>query len=85
MAQQYGQMNFKTKTALLVFGKSWIQPLVLYFEEPEKIYSEIQELIKTSAANPKLVEYKPLGPIKKVTLLSNQISGVALQEEPQLQ
>ena len=83
MAGQFGQMNFKTKTAVLVFGKSWIQPLVLYFENPEKVYSEIQELIKSSSS--KIIEYKPLGPIKKVTLLSSQIAGVALQEEPQLQ
>lgn len=85
MAGQFSQMNYTTKTALLIFGKSWIQPLVLYFEDPEKIYSEIQELIKTSSTTPKLIEYKPIGPIKKVTLLSNQISGVALQEEPKLQ
>ena len=83
MSGQFGQMNFKTKTAVLIFGKSWIQPLVLYFEDPEKVYSEIQELITTSSS--KIIEYKPLGPIKKVTLQANQISGVALQEEPQIQ
>jgi len=83
MSGQFGQMNFKTKMAVLVFGKSWIQPLVLYFEDPEKVYSEIQELIKSSSN--KLVEYKPLGPIKKITLQSSQIAAVALQEEPQLQ
>ena len=83
MSGQFNQMNYKTRTAVLVFGKSWIQPLVLYFENPEKVYAEIQELIKTSSS--KIIEYKPLGPIKKVTLQANQISGVALQEEPQIQ
>ncbi|MBE7705884.1 MAG: hypothetical protein E7Z91_01375 [Cyanobacteria bacterium SIG30] len=85
MAQQFNSMNYKTKTAVLIFGKNWIQPMVLYFENPNAVYEEIQNLIKTSSTTPKLVEYKPLGPIKKVTLLSNQIAGVALQEEPQLQ
>ena len=82
MANQFNPMNFKTRTALLVFGKSWAQPLVLYFENPTEIYEEIQNLIRISASTPKLIEYRPIGPIKRVTIYSNQISGVALQEEP---
>ena len=80
MSQQFVQQNFKTKTSLLLFGKSWAAPLVLYFDNPQEKYKEIQEIIN-SLAQPKLVELSANGPIKKVSIMSNQIAGVALQEE----
>ena len=36
MANQFPQPNFKVKTSVLVFGKGWAAPLVLYFENPEE-------------------------------------------------
>lgn len=80
MAQQFKPQNFKTKTSILLFGKSWAAPLVLYFENPVQTYNEIQEILKSAAA-PKLIEFEALGPVKKVSVLSNQIAGVAMQEE----
>ncbi|MBR2386922.1 hypothetical protein IKA92_06470 [bacterium] len=79
MANQFPQPNFKVKTSVLVFGKGWAAPLVLYFENPEEKYKELQEFI--SSPTLKVVELVAQGPVKKVTLSSSQIVGVALQEE----
>ncbi len=79
-AQQFSAQNFKTKISVLLFGKSWAAPLVLYFDNPQQKYTEIQEVLKSAAA-PRLIELEANGPVKKVSVLSSQISGVALQEE----
>ncbi len=83
MTQQFVPQNFKTKNSVLLFGKSWAAPLVLYFDNPQEKYKEIQEVINSSA-QPKLLELNANGPIKKVCILSSQIAGVALQEEQHL-
>lgn len=83
MTQQFVQQNFKTKTSVLLFGKSWSAPLVLYFDNPQEKYKEIQEIINSSS-QAKLIELTANGPIKKVSIMSNQIAGVALQEEQHL-
>lgn len=80
MAQQFSGQTFKTKTSILLFGKSWAAPLVLYFDNPQQKYAEIQEIIKTAATS-KLIELEANGPVKKVSVLSSQIAGVAMQEE----
>ena len=54
-------------------------PLVLYVEKPEELYTELQQSIKSAAAN--LIEKETLGPLKKVCFISNQIAAVAIQEE----
>ena len=65
--------------AVLVFCKEMTSPLVLYFDNAQKIYEDLKGLINSSEV--KLLEFEPTGPIKKATILSNRIVGVALQEE----
>ena len=79
MAQQFNPQNVKTRTAVLVFIKGSSAPLVLYVENPQDLYSELNQAIKSSNAS--VIEKETLGPIKKVSFISNQISAVAMQEE----
>ncbi len=80
MAQQFSNTEFKTRTSIVLFGKNWATPLVLYFEDPQKMYEEFKGLLSSPAA-PRLCEYETMGPIKKVSFMSNQVGAVALQEE----
>lgn len=80
MAQQFSSTEFKTRTSIVLFGKSWATPLVLYFEDSQKMYEELKGLLNSPAVA-KLCEYNTTGPIKKVSFMSNQIAAVALQEE----
>lgn len=80
MATQFsGAPQVKTRTALLVFIKGSSAPIVLYLENPQAAYEEIQQLIKGQSAT--IIEKEATGPIKKVSFLSNQVSAVALQDE----
>lgn len=80
MATQFsGTPQVKTRTALLVFIKGSSAPIVLYLENPQAAYEEIQQLVKTQSAT--LIEKEASGPIKKVSFLANQVSAVALQDE----
>lgn len=80
MATQFsGTPQIKTRTALLVFVKGSSAPVVLYVENPQAVYEEIQQVIKGQSST--LFEKEGNGPIKKVSILANQISAVALQDE----
>ena len=79
MSQQEIQGKIQTRNALLVFCKDLSSPMVLYFDNAQKIYDDLRALINSTEV--KLVEFEPLGPIKKATILSDRIVGVALQEE----
>lgn len=80
MAQQFGGTpQIKTRTALLIFIKGSAAPLVLYVENPQAAYEEIQQLLSSNVS--KVIEKEAVGPIKKVTLQSGQIAAVALQDE----
>ncbi len=79
MAQQYNPQNIKKRTSVLVFLKGSTAPLVLYVENPEELYIELQTAIKSATA--KLIEKETQGPLKKVAFISNQIAAVAIQEE----
>lgn len=79
MSQQFTTPQIKTRTALLVFIKGSSAPVVLYVENPQAVYEEIQQLLKSQSSQ--VIEKEGTGPIKKVTLHSNQISAVALQDE----
>lgn len=79
MSQQQIQGKITTRNALLVFCKDMASPMVLYFDNAQKIYDDLRTLINSTEV--KLVEFEPLGPIKKATILSDRIVGVALQEE----
>ena len=84
MTQPFIQQNIKKRISVLVFIKGSSAPLVLYVENPYDFYKEILNSIKTSATTIKLIETDTLGPIKKVSFLSNQIAAVAIQEEQHL-
>ena len=79
MAQQYMPQQ-KTRTALVLFLKSVATPVLLYFDNPQAVYLEMKQLMKSPS--PVLVEKEANGPVKKIAFVSTQISGVVLQEEP---
>ena len=79
MGQQFPQQQFKTRFAVLVFIKGAAAPLVLYFEDAKAEYDEFVAAMQMPGA--KMIEKEPLGPIKKVSVMSNQIASVAIQEE----
>lgn len=80
MSSQFaGTPQIKTRTALLVFIKGSSAPVVLYVENPQIAYEEIQQLLKSSVST--IIEKEGTGPIKKVSFNSSQISAVALQDE----
>ncbi len=85
MAQQYPppqqpQPPQQTRTALVLFLKGSATPVVLYFENPQAVYAELKQLMKSP--NPVLVEKEPIGPVRKLCFVSTQIAGLILQEEP---
>lgn len=82
MQQQFAQTpQIKTRISILIFLKGTAAPLVLYFENPQAVYDEMIQVLKMSATSSKLIEKETVGPIKKVCFMSNQICGVAMQEE----
>ncbi len=79
MSQQQIQGTIKTRMAVLVFCRDVSNPMVLYFDNAQKVYEDLKTLINSTEV--KMVEFEPNGPIKKASLLSSNIVGVALQEE----
>ncbi len=78
--QQFNNQNIKQKTAFVVFVKGSIAPVVLYLDEPAKVYEHVQNIIKSNTV-PKVFEIEANGPIKKVTFVTSEITGCALQDE----
>ncbi len=78
MSQPFAH-QFKTRLALLVFIKGAAAPMVLYFEDVKAEYDEFVAAMQLPVG--KLIEKEPIGPIKKVAVMSNQIASVAIQEE----
>ena len=79
MAQPFqNQPQVKVRTALLIFMKSAPQPVVIYTANPQKDYEDIKNAMKIPNV---LVEKDATGPIKKISMLSNNILGVMLQDE----
>ena len=79
MSQQQIQGTIKTRMAVLVFCRDVSNPMVLYFDNAQKVYEDLKALINSTEI--KMVEFEPNGPIKKAALLSSNIMGVAIQEE----
>ncbi len=84
MAQQFNPQglnpqNIKKRISVLVFLKGSTAPLVLYVENPQDLYAELNQLMKSASAV--LVEKETQGPLKKVAFISNQIAAIAMQEE----
>jgi hypothetical protein len=83
MVQQFNnipQGPQKTRQAVILFLKGSATPVVMYFENPQAVYAELKQLMKSPT--PVLVEKEPIGPIKKLCFISTQIAGLVLQEEP---
>ncbi len=79
MAQQFNAQNIKKRTSVLVFLKGSTAPLVLYVENPEELYAELKQAIKSPTAV--LIEKETQGPLKRVCFISNQVASIAIQEE----
>lgn len=73
------------QVSVLVFLKSLATPVVLYADQPTQLYDEIKRLIQAAnPQSPKLIEKTGVGPLKKVSFLDTEVSGVALQADPVL-
>lgn len=83
MAQQFNAQNIKKRISVLVFLKGSTAPLVLYVENPQELYAELIQTMKSATAL--LIEKETTGPLKKVSFISNQIAALALQEEQIIQ
>ncbi|RAI11748.1 MAG: hypothetical protein DKM23_03560 [Candidatus Melainabacteria bacterium] len=78
MAQPY-QQQLKIRTGVYVFLKETINPVVLYFDNPQGAFEELKQAMKS--ATPVLVDKQANGPVKRLCVISNQIRGLALQDE----
>ena len=80
MTGPYMQQPTKTRIAVLVFIKGSAAPIVMYIENPITVYEELKKLVETGQN--KFYEKECVGPIKKVSIMTGQIAGLAIQEEP---
>lgn len=81
MSKQYtNSQPVNKKVAFIVFIKGSIAPVVLYLDNPAQVYENVQEIIRNPQA-PRVFEIEANGPIKKVTLVTSEVTGCALQEE----
>ena len=62
-----------------MFLKETINPVVLYFDNPQGAFEELKQAMKS--ATPVLVDKQANGPVKRLCVISNQIRGLALQDE----
>ena len=75
----------KTRKAVLIMMKHSAPPLVLYVDNPEELYEDLKQAIKTANNSmPKLIERQAKGPVKMLSVLDTQLAGVAIQEESYL-
>ena len=73
MVQQFNTPQ-KTRQAVILFLKGSATPVVMYFENPQAVYAELKQLMKSPT--PVLVEKEPVGPIKKLCFVSTQSLSV---------
>ncbi|MFI3300555.1 MAG: hypothetical protein R3Y28_03955 [Candidatus Gastranaerophilales bacterium] len=79
MAQQFNSQNIKKRQSVLVFLKSSSTPVVMYVENPEELYTELQQAMKNPVAT--IIEREMQGALKKISFVSTQIASIAIQEE----
>ncbi|MGN0017892.1 MAG: hypothetical protein ACI37S_02505 [Candidatus Gastranaerophilaceae bacterium] len=80
MTQQFSQQSqVKIRTGVYVFIKDAFNPVVLYFDNPQAVFEELKQAMKS--ATPVLIDKQANGPIKRLCIVSNQIKGLALQDE----
>ncbi len=82
--QQFNNQQITQKTAFVIFVKGSIAPVILYLDDPNKVYENVQNLIRSPQA-PKVFEIEANGPVKKVTFVTSEITGCALQDEMYVQ
>jgi hypothetical protein len=83
MSASQSPLSPNMQVSVLVFMKSLATPLVLYADNANHLYEEIKQIIRAAnAQSPKLIEKQGVGPLKKVSFLDTEISGVAMQSEP---
>lgn len=81
MTQQFSNSHpVNKKVSFIVFVKGSIAPVVLYLDEPAKVYENVQKIIK-NPASPRVFEIEANGPVKKATFVTGEVTGCALQEE----
>ena len=64
---------------MVLFLKGAATPIALYVKDPEAEYRELQQILKMPTQ--RVIEKETNGPIKKISVPSNQITAVAIQEE----
>ena len=69
----------KIRKSLVLFLKGAAAPIALYVKDPEAEYRELQQILKMPTQ--RVIEKETNGPIKKISVPSNQITAVAIQEE----
>lgn len=75
----------KTRKALLILMKHSAPPLVLYVDNPDELYEDLKQVIKSANNSmPKIIERQAKGPVKNLCVLDTQLAGVAIQEETYL-
>lgn len=83
MSNPYMQQSAqKTRISVLVFIKGSAAPIVMYVENPITVYEELKKIIELGQN--RLYEKECVGPIKNIAIITGQIAGLALQEEPYL-
>ena len=83
MTQHFqNSQQLKTRKSVLILMKHSAPPLVLYVDNPDELYEDLKQVIKTAnTAMPKLIERQAKGPVKNFVILDTQLAGVAIQEE----
>ena len=76
MTQPY-QQQLKIRTGVYVFLKETINPVVLYFDNPQGAFEELKQAMKS--ATPVLVDKQANGPVKRLCVISNQICTMTLK------
>lgn len=67
------------QTAVILLFRS-APPFVLYPENAEAMYGDLQGVIRNAKPNaPKLIEKQASGPIKKVCFIDSELIGVSTQ------
>lgn len=70
----------QNQTVVMIFLKNMAAPILLFSENPIALYEDLKKVIeKANPQAPKLIERPGTGPLKKVSFLDTQLSGVALQ------
>ena len=82
--QQFNNQQITQKTAFVIFVKGSIAPIILYLDDPDKVYENGQNINRNPQA-PKVFEIEAYGPVKKVTFVTSEITGCALQDEMYVQ